>query len=167
MTSSWAEGFGLRRLDAALTLCRKRSQACALQRHLSGFSRRNAGEITSPSFALRSFEPRQRLFRSAAARRRFETGKAAKEKRSQATALQRHLSGFSRRNAGEITSPSFALRSFEPRQRLFRSAAARRRFETGKAAKEKRSQATALQRTACRQSGGSVSSMPHDGYDFV
>jgi hypothetical protein len=71
LSSRDSGSFGVRRLDAALTRCRKRSQACALQRHLSGFCRRNAGEITSPCFALRSFEPRQRLFRSAAARRRF------------------------------------------------------------------------------------------------
>jgi hypothetical protein len=32
---------------------------------------------------------------------------------------------------------------------------------------EKRSQATALQKTACRQSGRGVSSIPHDGYNFM
>jgi hypothetical protein len=100
---------------------------------------------------------------TAAARRRFAKANGEKEKRSQATALQRHLSGFCRRDAGEITSPSFALRSFEPRQRLFRSAAARRRFETGKTAKEKRSQATALRRTASRPSGRGGSSTPYYG----
>jgi hypothetical protein len=56
---------------------------------------------------------------------------------------------------------SVPLHDIIPSRRL-RTVAARRRFETGKAAKEKRSQATALQKTACRQSGRGVSSMPYD-----